>query len=47
MIPKHPHYETARDRQAAQAREEAAAFLRRQAQRKARLANARLIPCAA
>jgi len=43
MIPKHPHYETARERQAEQAREEVAAFLRKQAERKIRMAGRRIL----
>lgn len=43
MFPKHPHYETARDKQAEQAREEVAEFLRRKAELARKLAGRRIL----
>lgn len=43
MIPKHPHYETARQRQAEQAREEVERFLIAKEALKAKLAGRRIL----
>lgn len=43
MIPKHPYYETPRDRQAEQAKEEVARFLAHKAELARKLAGRRIL----